>query len=372
MGTMKVKGNAATLAKAGKTDPGTYKVYAGETPPNGVYRLTLRTMEAKINSSGDPWVGSMLVIDEAPKKGTRTNPKARFNGAIVRGSQNMDAERSNFWNGFMAALGVPRAKWPSVWKVGFKTTARPGKNDAVASIGGRTLEQMCADHVYADVFMETGGINKVTKKKYPDRLSVRTWLTANDILENMPEDEDDEESDSDEDETEDEESEEPEAEDEESEEESEDEESDEYEARKAELDGMTRTQLKALLKPAGSEMVVTKAVTEDEIVAEILGLEFEDAEGSDDEEEEEEEEESDEDDGLDELDRSALKAVLAEEEIDFRVTKSKSDDDIRQAIRDARASAGDDEEEEEEEEDAPPPKTAKKGGRRRTAGEPPF
>ena len=367
MGTMKVKGNKAALAKAAKTDPGTFKEYDGEIPPNGVYRLKLRTMETKINSAGDPCIGSMLVIDEPAKKGAVTNFKSKYNGAVVRGSTNMSAEHPQFFNGFMAALGIPKAKWTAVWSMGFKTTDRQGKNDLVASIGGRTLEQMCADCVYAKVYMEEGGINKATRKKYPDKLSVGTWLTSNDIVSNPADaDADEEDPDSEEEYEED-----PEGEEEESEEDPEEGDADEeaYEERQVELEGMTRAALKALLKPLGSELRVTAKVTGEDIVEEILSLEFpEDEEGVDEEDEpEEEEEEEDPDSDLADLDRAGLKALIKEDGLDVRVVKSMSDEDIRMAVLSARGEDSD-----EEEEEYPPAKPFAKRRSKSTAGEPPF
>lgn len=69
------------------------------------------------------------------------------------------------------------------------------------------------------------------------------------------------------------------------------------------------------------------------------------------EEEEDEEPEEEEDEGIDlsELDRVALKKLIKDNELEVRVLKSMSDDDIRQAI--AEALGGDEEPEDEEEED---------------------
>lgn len=69
----------------------------------------------------------------------------------------------------------------------------------------------------------------------------------------------------------------------------------------------------------------------------------------DDEDEEEEEGNADE---LDEMDRAELKAYIKEQELEVTVRKSMSDDDLREAIKEAQ---GEDEEEEEEEEEEPEP-----------------
>lgn len=79
-------------------------------------------------------------------------------------------------------------------------------------------------------------------------------------------------------------------------------------------------------------------------------VEEEPEEEEDDEEETEEEEDEDEGDQFEEMDRSALKAYIKENELDITVKKSMSDDDIREAIR---AEVG----EEEEEDEKPAPKS---------------
>lgn len=70
----------------------------------------------------------------------------------------------------------------------------------------------------------------------------------------------------------------------------------------------------------------------------------EEPEEEEDDEEEEAEEDEDEGDQFDDMDRSALKSYIRENELDVTVKKSWSDDDIREAIR---AAEGVDEEEDE-------------------------
>ena len=78
------------------------------------------------------------------------------------------------------------------------------------------------------------------------------------------------------------------------------------------------------------------------------------AQGGEVEEEEEEEEEGDEDD-FDDMDRKALKAYIAENELDVKVLKRMDDDDVREAIREAEGEDEDEDEEEEDEEDGDEP-----------------
>ena len=70
----------------------------------------------------------------------------------------------------------------------------------------------------------------------------------------------------------------------------------------------------------------------------------EEEEEDDEEETEEEEEDEDEGDEFAEMDRTALKAYIKDNELDITVKKSMTDDDIREAIR---AEVGEDEEEDE-------------------------
>lgn len=76
------------------------------------------------------------------------------------------------------------------------------------------------------------------------------------------------------------------------------------------------------------------------------------------EEEEEEEDEEEEGDEFDEMDRTALKRALKKVNAEIRVTKSMTDDDLRELLR--TASEDDDEDEEEEEAEPEPPKKKKK------------
>ena len=87
----------------------------------------------------------------------------------------------------------------------------------------------------------------------------------------------------------------------------------------------------------------------------------EDDEESDDDEEEEESNDDEGEDELDDLDRNGLKKYIRENELEVSIKKSMSDDDIREAIREALAEqddSGDDSDDEEEEEAKPAPKKA--------------
>jgi hypothetical protein len=131
----------------------------------------------------------------------------------------------------------------------------------------------------------------------------------------------------------------------------------------ADLAELDRAGLKAVLKEEEIEFKVVKSTKDEEILAAIVeALEIseddESEEDDDDEpeedEEDEEEEEDDEPDGLDEMSRVDLKKRLKADGVTLKVLKSTTDDEIREAIREASGS-DEPEEEEEDEGEAPPP-----------------
>ena len=79
------------------------------------------------------------------------------------------------------------------------------------------------------------------------------------------------------------------------------------------------------------------------------------------EEEEPEEEDPEEEEGIDleELSRKELKTLIKDQELDVKVTKNMTDDDIRKAIEDANEEPEEEEEEEEEEVPETPKKKPK-------------
>ena len=96
-------------------------------------------------------------------------------------------------------------------------------------------------------------------------------------------------------------------------------------------------------------------------------------EDEDEEEEEADEEEADDsdDDGLDDMDRTELKKYIKDNGLEVSVKKSMSDDDLREAIREAMSSEEGDESEEdedEEEEEAPKAKVSLSDIKKKLAG----
>jgi hypothetical protein len=117
-----------------------------------------------------------------------------------------------------------------------------------------------------------------------------------------------------------------------------DEEEDEDEEDGDGLDDLSRKELKALRTEEGHDFKVTKSMSDDDVREKLR--EFRAAAGGVDEEEDEDEPDEPEDDGLDDLDRKALKKIRTDEGLDFKVTKSMTDDDVREKIREHRGSGG--------------------------------
>lgn len=125
------------------------------------------------------------------------------------------------------------------------------------------------------------------------------------------------------------------------EEEDEDEEEDEEDDEDVDYSSMTNADLKKLCKERG-----IKGIDKANKAKLVKLLTEADAEGDEEDDEEE-------DDGLDEMDRAALKARMAELDLG-KAKKLQSDDDLRALIREATDDEDDEEEEEEEEEDDGP------------------
>ena len=92
----------------------------------------------------------------------------------------------------------------------------------------------------------------------------------------------------------------------------------------------------------------------------------EEPEESDDEEEDDSDEA--EDDGLDDMDRTELKKYIKENDLEVSVKKSMTDDDLREAIREAMGGDDSEEEDDEEEEEAPKSKVSLKDIKKKLAG----
>jgi len=101
-------------------------------------------------------------------------------------------------------------------------------------------------------------------------------------------------------------------------------------------DELESKSVKALQKIAKEEGVSAKDIKaagtdKDELIDLIVG-----------EDDDEDEDDSDDEDELDEMDRDELKEYISENELEVKVKKSMSDDDIREAIREAEGDEDDD------------------------------
>lgn len=117
--------------------------------------------------------------------------------------------------------------------------------------------------------------------------------------------------------------------------ESEEDDDDDIEEEDDDFDSLTRSELKALIREHDLEITVKKSTSDDDLREAVR-----EAMADDEDEDEEDEDDEDEDDGLDELDRAGLKAHIKANKLEVRVLKSMDDDAIRAAIRES----GDDEE----------------------------
>lgn len=127
------------------------------------------------------------------------------------------------------------------------------------------------------------------------------------------------------------------------------------------LADMTRSELKKHIADKGLEIKVVKSMTDDDIrdaIRKATAVEDEPEPAEPEEEPEEELEPEPNGDELDELDRSGLKKLIASEGIALTVTKNMTDDTIREKIRELRdvepAEPEEEPEPEEEEEETDP------------------
>lgn len=114
---------------------------------------------------------------------------------------------------------------------------------------------------------------------------------------------------------------------------------------KAQYDGEDDDEDDKPAKKKTSKKVTKKSVEDED------DDETEEEEETEEEPEEEEADDNEEDDGLDDLDRAGLKKYIRENELEISIKKSMSDDDIREAIREALADDDNEEETEEEPEE---------------------
>jgi hypothetical protein len=370
MGRYKFSGVNGKSA-AGKA-PTRFEVYDGPTPPRAPYQIEVKKVEVSANKNGDPMLSTSVVVAEPAKKNGVTNPKARYNGAFAVDRQNITEESAGFVNAYLEALGCTKKDITAFWNSGVITedTTRDGV-ERVTKIG--TVKP---DGVKAIAMLGLGQQRSSGGKTYEARLEVQSWLVASQLVGSQSDE--DADSDIDEDEDLDDDAVEEDDDDAVEEDEESEEEDEEFQARQVELEGLSRVELKKQLKASGADLKVTSKTKDDEIVQAILDIEFpmdEDEEDEPEEDEPEEDEEEDDGDELDDLTRVKLKQINLSEGLGVKVTKSMTDDELREEMRAARLASSEEEPEEdedEEEEPAKPAKAAPRSRRSKGAGEPPF
>lgn len=322
-------------AKATEVKTG-FETYDGPLPVRGMYRGRITKLSYREFATGT--TGLQAVVSFEAAKGDPKN-QAQFDGYTAFGrvfftdSEQSAARESNFY----AALGlkdnptIVTEEGDQKDRSGVKVTKIGGKNP-IGSFVNVDL-RVSRDR---DGEMEVDGMYKVK-----EIAAASTVKGANAVADDEADEDDDL---MEEDETAD-------------EEEAEESEDDaEVIARETELMKLTLAKLRAEAKTLDID---TSGLKKDELVSEILDVEFgvaeegEDEESEEDEEEEEDEaeedeaEEEEEDDDaeatrraeLADFDRAQLKKTLKAAAPDFRVTTSKTDDDLRDAIIEAEMGA---------------------------------
>jgi hypothetical protein len=116
------------------------------------------------------------------------------------------------------------------------------------------------------------------------------------------------------------------------------------------LDELDRAELKKFIKDEELEIKVLKSMSDDD-VRKVIAEQLSDDEDDDDDDDDEDEDDDDETVDLDELDRAGLKALIKSEGLDIKVLKKHTDDDVRKLIAEAMGEDGDDDDDDDEDVD---------------------
>jgi len=280
MGKWNAVGFGQDLADEAPSD--TIIGYDGPVPPKGVYRFNLKRLEATESKAGAPMMKCVLEIAEP--SGTK---KAQYNGAsgwLYRTCEKENANRVNqFLLAILAGTKLTDAKQKAVLKAFW------AGNVVTEGDGEGMIKKIGTWNVPDSIEVAAN----TSKEKYEgdEQLRINSLIPITDAPKPVVADEDDEELEDEEYDDEEAEEDDAEPEDDDAEEEGED---DELEERRAELEGMSRTELKKI-KP--SDLRVTTKVTDNDIIEAILEAEFplEDEEEPEDEDELEDEPEEEDD-----------------------------------------------------------------------------
>jgi hypothetical protein len=325
-------------------------------PPKGPYLCALNFVKVGKTGENSASPGSAKIWIKAEISEPPGTVKSKYNGYELYKHQNValasEAGRVNqFWLAVLDNTKLTAAKKKAVLAAFHARQVVVDEKDNITKIGTWTLPDN----------MKIGIVTRPDKDQNGEAgLGVGSFMPASQAPKGIPEDEaelDEEEADTES-------------------EEGEVDADEEVAARQEELEGYTLAKLKTLAKSL--ELTIKRGAKEEDLIDLILDAEFppEDDEEPDEEESEEdadEEDDSDEEDdaeeegdALDEMDRAALRAEA--KALEVRVLKSMSDDDLRDALREAGWAADDAEETEEaEEEDEPEPEPVKRPARRGAA-----
>lgn len=330
-----------------------FEVYEGDLPPKGVYRFELTMLRLKENRNGDPMINGRLRMAELRKD------KKQYNGYGCWFNLNVTKQGRGWVNNFIDALAKDDKQALALRKAFWDQKVMLDKEEPpnILSIGTLKI------HDKNLVLRAQCGV-----KKYEGELDLDPKVFLRDDGK-VPADADAET------ETEEEGWEETEA------EETDSDVDEEYDERAEELEELSETDLKKILKSDHEKKLADyKGKTKDELVEMILDLEFPEEEESEEEEPAEEEDLEEQmearEEELSELETAELKKILKTEHgkklADYR---GKGDEDLVAMI--LAAEFPDAAEEEPPAEPAEPPKTAgRRAGRRKPTAadesEPPF
>ena len=323
-------------------------------PPKGPYLCAVRFIKVgvtgeKSNSPGDAKIWVKAEISEPA--GT---VKAKYNGYELHKHQNVAmASEAGRVNQILLALldntKLTAAKKKAVLAAFHARQVVVDDKDNITKIGTWTLPDN----------MKIGIVTRGDTDQNGDKsLGVGSFMPASQAPKGIPADEAEVDEEDDDNEPE----------------EGEEDPDEEVAARQEELEGYTLAKLKTLAKSL--KIKVPRGADEETLINLILDEEFppedeeepeedeaEDESEEDEDEADEEDEEADEEgDALDDMDRAALRVEA--KALEIRVLKSMSDDDLRNALREAGwegEPAEEAEEEDEEPEPEPPAKPARRG-----------
>ncbi len=296
--------DADTIANA---EGSSFIPYDGPVPPNGVYGVAFKKIEATTSSTDKPMIKVLAVIDGSIGQNKKEYDDCPLWDQIVVGSST-DWKVKQFLDGIGATAkefvtGTVTDKDGNITKIG-SVTFTEGKRFKVQVKKGKDKDGNIRAEIGSYLPLGTEAIgSKGASEPEPD------------FDEEVTEEEEGGE-----------------------------------EWTWADIADLDRAEMKALIKDNGLEIKVLPKIDDEALralIAEALEIEAEEAE------EEEAEEEETEGVDLDALDRDGLKALIKEQGLEVKVLKSDTEESLREKVAAALGTADGDEEEEEEEGEPP-------------------